>query len=74
MRWVLGLGSGSLLMLLAIGGSVIERDSRDRERARQAVIQSEERFRLALDAANAGTWEWDLETNENVWSEEMWRL
>jgi PAS domain S-box-containing protein len=74
MRWVLGLGSGSLLMLLAAGGSVIERDSRSRERTRQAVIQSEDRLRLALDAANAGTWEWDLATNENAWSEELWRL
>ena len=73
-RWVLGLGSGSLLMLLVIGGSVIERDSRNRERTRQAVSQREEHFRLALDAANAGTWEWDLETNENVWSEELWKL
>ncbi len=73
-RWVLGLGSGSLLMLLAIGGAVIERDSQNRERTRHAVSQSEERFRLALDAANAGTWEWDLETNENVWSDELWKL
>ncbi len=74
MRWVLGLGSGSLLMLLAIGGTVIERDSRNRERTRQAVMQSEEHFRLALDAANAGTWEWDLETNDHLWSEELWKL
>ncbi len=73
-RWVLGLGSGSLLMLLAIGGTVIERDSRNRERTRLAVSQSEEHFRLALDAANAGTWEWDLETNDHQWSEELWNL
>ncbi len=73
-RWVLGLGSGSLLMLLAVGGTVIERDSRNRERTRQAVSQSEEHFRLALDAANAGTWEWDLETNHHLWSEELWKL
>ena len=73
-RWVLGLGSGSLLMLLAIGGTVIERDSRNRERTRQAIVQSEEHCRLALDAANAGTWEWDLETNDHLWSEELWKL
>ena len=73
-RWVLGLDSGSLLMLLVIGGSVIERDSRNRERTQQAVSQSEEHLRLALDAANAGTWEWDLETNDHLWSEELWKL
>jgi len=74
MRWVLELGSGSLVVLLLIAGAVIERDSRDREGARQAVSQSQERLLLALDAASAGTWEWNLETNENVWSEELWKL
>ena len=73
-RWVLELGSGSLVVLLVIAGAVIERDSRDRESARQAVSQSQERLLLALDAASAGTWEWNLETNENVWSEELWKL
>ena len=61
MRWVLELGSGSLVVLLVIAGAVIERDSRDRSGARQAVSHSEERLRLALDAASAGTWEWNLE-------------
>ena len=74
MCWVLELGSGSLLMLLVISGAVIERDSRNRERAREAVSQSEERLRLALDAASAGSWEWNIETNENVWSEKLWKL
>ncbi len=73
-RWVLGLGSGSLLILLVIAGAVIERDIQHREMIRQAVRRGEERLRLALDAANAGTWEWDLRTNENVWSDEIWKL
>jgi PAS domain S-box-containing protein len=34
----------------------------------------EERLRLALEAANAGMWEWDLRTNENYWSENLWPL
>src|ERR1035441_5923700 len=37
-RWVLGLGSGSLMLLLVLAGAVIERDSRIRE-----VSRSEER-------------------------------
>ena len=74
LHWVLGLGSASLMLLLFVAGAVIERDSRIREFSRLVIRQSEERLRLALDAANAGTWEWDLETNENVWSEELWTL
>ncbi len=74
MRWVLGLGSGSLLMLLVIAGAVIERDSRNRELARQAASLSEQRLHLALDAANAGTWEWDPRTGDTVWSEELWKV
>jgi PAS domain S-box-containing protein len=35
---------------------------------------SEQRFHLAQYAANAGTWEWDLRTNKNYWSEEIWNL
>ncbi len=74
MRWVLGLGSGTLLFVLLIAGAVIERDVQRRERARQLEKLSEQRLRLALDSANAGTWEWDLETNEHVWSDELWKL
>jgi len=36
--------------------------------------QTEQRLRLAMDAANAGTWEWYLESNENFWSDEIWKL
>jgi PAS domain S-box-containing protein len=73
-RWVLGFGNGGLMILLLIAGAAIERDRRNRERAQEATRQNEERFRLALDAANAGTWEKDLITNEYLWSEELWTL
>lgn len=74
MRWFFGLGSASLMMLLVAASGIIERDSRAGERARRTIAQSEERFHLALDAAKAGAWEWDLETGENIWSEELWEL
>lgn len=32
------------------------------------------RLTLALEASNAGIWEWDLETNENYWSDELWKV
>ena len=31
-------------------------------------------FNQALETARAGVWEWDLTTNENIWSDEIWPL
>jgi len=53
----------------------------DRKQAEKTLMESEQRFRdseqrlhLAQDSANAGTWEWDLRTGKNYWSDEIWRL
>jgi PAS domain S-box-containing protein len=43
-------------------------------RAEAALRKSEARLKLALSAAKAGSWEWDLRTNENIWSDELWPL
>jgi PAS domain S-box-containing protein len=52
----------------------VERDITERKRAEEAQRSNLERLSLALDAANAGTWEWDLRTNQNIWSDELWEL
>jgi PAS domain S-box-containing protein len=48
------------------------------QRAEAAVTATlnhlENRARLAMDAAKAGTWEWELNSGRNVWSEEIWGL
>jgi len=49
-------------------------DISDRKRAEDELLCTHDRLTLALNAANAGTWEWDLATNENIWSDELFRL
>jgi len=36
--------------------------------------ENEARISLAHDFADAGTWEWDLQTNDNFWSDKIWDL
>ncbi|MDR3573454.1 MAG: PAS domain S-box protein [Anaerolineaceae bacterium] len=45
-----------------------------RKLAEQKLREDEARLHLALDAAKGGVWEWNLETNENIWSEELWKV
>ncbi|MBD1848720.1 PAS domain-containing protein [Leptolyngbya sp. FACHB-711] len=54
-------------------GLVAELDDRQRQ-IYQALQTSENRLSLALKAANAGMWQWDLITNQTFWSEENYRL
>ncbi len=38
------------------------------------LIETRKRLSQALDAAQAGVWEWNMQTNENIWSDELWVL
>ena len=49
-------------------------DITERKRAEQALQVANERVLLALEAANAGSWEWIPGTNENIWSDSVWEL
>ena len=49
-------------------------DISDRKAAEDALRQSQVRLHLALDAANSGVWEWDVHSNRNTWSDELWKV
>jgi PAS domain S-box-containing protein len=46
----------------------------ERTRTEDKARQSEERLRFALDAAQMGTWDWDLSANTVRWSESLERV
>jgi PAS domain S-box-containing protein len=56
------------------GVSTILRDIGDRKRAEQALRESEERLRFALSGAHAAAWQWNILTNEQIWSPESYVL
>ena len=43
----------------------------ERYRGEETLRASEQRLRLALDAGGMGSWEWNLRTNQVVWSPEL---
>lgn len=53
----------------------IKQDVTERQHTENALRESEERLRLALDAARMGTFDWDVPHNRITWSrwhEELW--
>ena len=49
-------------------------DVTERVEAERLARESKERLSRSLTAAGAGTWEWDLRTDQNLWSDELWDL
>ncbi|MCM0084255.1 PAS domain-containing protein [Geomonas sp. Red32] len=52
----------------------IVQDITDRKRTEEALRAIEMGRDVALDAAQAGTWEWELPTGRIVWSKQLWGL
>jgi len=63
---------GELVIPLGVGlalAALLFFQSRRAEEAQRAYLASEQRFRLAVEAARCGIWEWDLERDEIFLSE-----
>jgi PAS domain S-box-containing protein len=54
-----------------VGASKIARDITRIKQVEQELRESEQRMRFCLEAANIGTWDWDLKTGNIRWSENM---
>ena len=53
-------------------GTII--DITERKLAELAHKESEKRLNFALEATNAGVWEWDLKTDKVTWSDQIWNM
>ena len=58
------------------GGSILYacRDITERKESERALSRNEQRLALALEAAGAGTWDWEASTGTITWSPEMQRI
>jgi PAS domain S-box-containing protein len=57
-----------------VGASKIARDVTRIKQVEDALRESEQRMRFCLEAANLGTWNWDIESGNVRWSENMERI
>jgi PAS domain S-box-containing protein len=57
-----------------IGFIGVAKDITARKVAEEALLSSEERLRLALEAGNIGVWDWDVEHNTVTWSQRVYEL
>ena len=51
---------------------VIAREITDKKKDYEAIMQSEQRWRFALEGSNQGVWDWKLDTND-VYFSSSWR-
>ncbi len=52
----------------------ISEDITERKQTNEALHNNEQQLRLALAGAKAGTWDWNIQTNEVTWSPENYDL
>jgi PAS domain S-box-containing protein len=53
---------------------LIHRDVTEQFKSEQALQQSEQRLRLAIDAARIGIWDWDIDRDVVTWTPEVYAL
>ncbi|MBU0513197.1 MAG: PAS domain-containing protein, partial [Proteobacteria bacterium] len=51
-----------------------ERKERERQRVEDALSQSEAGLAKAQEIAHLGNWDWNIVTNESLWSDEAYRI
>jgi PAS domain S-box-containing protein len=68
---VLARAFGQMIHQVRRHGAQLEAEIAERGRTETALRESEHHLRLALGAAKAGVWEWDLRTGQTVWDKSI---
>jgi len=63
--WLLGIVG------ISLGGRNARHNIREHDRAEETLKLSEERYALAQQAANIGSWDWNILTSKVAWSEQI---
>ena len=72
--WVDAIGT-NLLDVPGVNGVVVTtRPIQQRKEAEQALLESEERLRLAMEGADVASWDWDLKTGTAVFSDRFYTM
>lgn len=50
------------------------RDITERRKTTEALLDSEERLRLAIEAGGIGVWDWDIVNNKIKWSDRVYQI
>jgi PAS domain S-box-containing protein len=58
----------------ATGFLGVTRDISDRKLAEEIIRENEERLKMALQISGSGCFDWNLKTNESIWSDELKKL
>jgi len=59
---------------LTAANEQLEQEIRERNKSQTALAKIEENLSKAQQIAHLGSWEWNIETSEEVWSDEMFRI
>jgi PAS domain S-box-containing protein len=74
-HWLLSRGKpirGKNGAIVKYIGTII--DITDQKTLEEQLVNSRSRMAFALEATNAGVWEWDLKHDEVHWSDRIWQL